>query len=105
MSASKTNFFQGIVLLLTEMSKPFTNLSKRVKKSEENLQKTEDQMDIIIKQHVDLVKQIKMISMLQTDIANQILQQHESVEELYKALGLKKDLSYYSFDLMNQEEH
>jgi len=43
--------------------------------------------------------------MLQTDIANQILQQHESVEELYKALGLKKDLSYYSFDLMNQEEH
>lgn len=62
-------------------------------------------MDIIIKQHVDLVKQIKMISMLQTDIANQILQQHESVEELYKALGLKKDLSYYSFDLMNQEEH
>jgi len=105
MSASKTNFFQGIVSLLTEMSKTFTSLSKRVEKNEEKLQKTEAQLDIIIKQHVDLVKQIKMISMLQTDIANQILQQHESVEELYKALGLKKDLSYYSFDLMNQEEH
>jgi len=62
-------------------------------------------MDIIIKQHIDLVKQIKMISMLQTDIANQIIHQHESVEELYKALGLKKDLSHYSFNLMNEEEH
>ena len=62
-------------------------------------------MNIIVDQHIELMKQIKLVSMLQTDIANQIVQQHESLEELYKVLGLKKDLSYYSFNLMNEKEH
>ena len=38
-------------------------------------------------------------------IAQQAVHQHESLEELYKALGLKKDLSYYSFNMMDAEEH
>jgi len=105
MSASKTNFFQGIVLLLKEMSKTFTDLSKRVDQNEKTQKKIENQLEIIAAQHLEVLKQIKMISMLQTDIANQVIQQHESLEELYKVLGLKKDLSYYSFNLMNEKEH
>ena len=35
----------------------------------------------------------------------QVVKQHSETESLYKALGLKKDLSYYSFNLMNEEEH
>ena len=62
-------------------------------------------MEIMVKQHLELLKQIKMVSMLQSDIAQQVLQTHERTEELYKALGLKKDISYYSFDIMNAEEH
>jgi len=62
-------------------------------------------MELIVTQHLELVKQIKMISMLQSDIANQVVQQHENTEQLYKALGLKKDLSYYSFNLQNEEGH
>ncbi len=65
----------------------------------------EAEMEIIVQQHLELVKQIKMVSMLQSDIAQQVVRTHESTEELYKALGLKKDLSYYSFDIMNGEEH
>ena len=62
-------------------------------------------MEIIVQQHVEMMHQMKMIGMLQTDIASQIVKQHEETEGLYKALGLKKDLSYYSFNLMNEEEH
>ena len=105
MSASKTNFFQGIALLLKEMSKTFTDLSKKTQANEQKIQKVEEQMEIIIKQHLDIVKQIKVVSMLQTDIANQVVRQHEELETLYKTLGLKKDLSYYSFNMMNEEEH
>ena len=31
--------------------------------------------------------------------------QHEEVQALYLALGLKKDLSYYSFNLNDEKEH
>ena len=105
MSASKTNFFQGIASLLKEMSKIFTDLSKRTTQTETKLELIEEKMEIITQQHLDIIKQIKMVSMLQSDIANQVVKQHEDLETLYIALGLKKDLSYYSFNLMDEKEH
>ena len=108
MSASKTNFFQGIVLLLKEMSKTFTALSNRMEKIEEAVVETkhlEGKMDTVLEQHSTLVKNVSALSMLQQDIAKQIVQQHQDVEALYLALGLKKDLSYYSFNITNMEEH
>ena len=90
MSASKTNFFQGIALLLKEMSKTFTDLSKKTQANEQKIQKVEEQMEIIIKQHLDIVKQIKVVSMLQTDIANQVVRQHEELETLYKAMDFRR---------------
>lgn len=105
MSASKTNFFQGIASLLKEMSKIFTDLSKRTTQTETKLELIEEKMEIITQQHLDIIKQIKMVSMLQSDIANQVVKQHEDLETLYIALGLKKDLSYYSFNIMDAEEH
>ena len=105
MSASKTNFFQGIVSLLKEMSKIFTDLSKRVVHNEKKIQKAESEMEIMITQHVEIIKQLKMVSNLQSEVAQQVVKQHEDTEALYKALGLKKDLSYYSFNMLNEEEH
>lgn len=105
MSVSKTNFFQGIALLLKEMSKTFTDLSKKTETNQQKIQKIEEQLEIVIQQHLDIIKQIKMVSMLQSDIANQVVKQHEDLETLYIALGLKKDLSYYSFNIMDAEEH
>ena len=108
MSASKTNFFQGIVSLLKEMSKTFTALSNRVEKVEIQVSETkklEQQLKLIAEQHALMIKNVHSISMLQQDIAKQIVQQHEEVQALYLALGLKKDLSYYSFNITNMEEH
>ena len=108
MNASKTNFFQGIVSLLKEMSKTFTALSKRVEKVEEKVavtNKLEEQFKLITEQHAVIIKNVHALSMLQQDIAKQIVQQHEEVQALYLALGLKKELSYYSFDISNMEEH
>ena len=65
----------------------------------------EDKMDTVLEQHSTLVKNVSALSMLQQDIAKQIVQQHQDVEALYLALGLKKDLSYYSFNITNMEEH
>ena len=112
MSASKTSLFSGIILALKAMWRTCTELSNKVEKIEV-LQETQDKknkamellMELIIKQHLDLVDQIKQISMLQADIAKQIINQHEDTEQLYKALGLKKDLSYYSFNTHLEEGH
>ena len=90
MSASKTNFFQGIALLLKEMSKTFIDLSKRVANHEQKIQKIESEMEIIVRQHLDIIQQIRMVSNLQSEIAQQVVKQHEDTEGLYKALGLKK---------------
>ena len=105
MSASKTNFFQGIALLLKEMSRTFTDLSKRVEKIETQMETMKTQHDLLIKQHIEMVSNLKSMSNLQSEIAQQVINQHEETESLYKALGLKKDLSYYSFNIMNEEEH
>ena len=108
MSASKTNFFQGIVLLLKEMSKTFTSLSNRVENIETRIvetKKVEERMDLLMAQHAEVIKNLHSLSMLQQDIAKQIVQQHEEVHNLYIALGLKKELSYYSFNMMDAKEH
>lgn len=63
------------------------------------------QSEMIVKQHLDLISQVKQLSLLQTEIANQVVAQHKSMEDLYIALGLKKPLSYYSFNITNAEEH
>ena len=108
MSASKTNFFHGIASLFKEMSKTFTDLSKRVEKIEEKVDETkkiEEQLVLLAEQHSIILKSVHQLSTLQQDIAKQIVKQHQDVEALYLALGLKKDLSYYSFDITNAEEH
>ena len=51
------------------------------------------------------VKNVKSITQIQGDIAKQIVNQHEEMEQLLKGLGLKKDLSYYSYNIMEQEGH
>ena len=67
--------------------------------------KLEDQMEQILEQHSTLIKNVHSLSSLQGDIAKQVVQQHEEVQALYLALGLKRDLSYYSFNMMDGEEH
>ena len=108
MSASKTNFYQDLALALKAMWKTCIKLSKRVNKIEEKQEKLDQmemKLDLITAQHIELVANIKSMANIQNEIANQIVSEHEKVEELYKALGLKKDLSYYSFNIMNAEEH
>jgi len=65
----------------------------------------EVKLDEIVRQHLEIVKQVKQISILQSDIAKQVINQHQETEALLKGLGLKKDLSYYSFNLHNEEGH
>ena len=69
------------------------------------IQNLEKQFKLIAEQHAIVVKNMHSLSLLQQDIAKQIVQQHEEVQALYLALGLKKELSYYSFNISNMEEH
>ena len=112
MSASNTNFLQGIVLALKAMWKTCINLSKKVDKIEnlqierqEKIGSLELQMAEVIKQHLEIMIQMKQITILQADMAKQIIAQHHETEALMKGLGLKKDLSYYSFNLHKERGH
>ena len=108
MSVSKTNLFSGIVLALKAMWKICTNLSSKVNKLEEDQKKLktmQTKLDIIATQHIEVVANLKAIANMQNEIAQQILVEHDKIEELYKALGLKKDLSYYSYNIMDAQEH
>jgi len=112
MSASNTNYLQGIVLALKAMWKTCTNLSKKASSLEEQQEITQKKMELmevkldeVVRQHLEIVKQVKQISILQSDIAKQVINQHQETEALLKGLGLKKDLSYYSFNLHNEEGH
>ena len=69
------------------------------------IQNLEKQFKLIAEQHAIVVKNMHSLSLLQQDIAKQMVQQHEEVQALYLALGLKKELSYYSFNISNMEEH
>ena len=108
MSASKTNYYQGIVLALKTMWKTCTKLSNKVNKLEEDQKKVElmeTKLNLIASQHIEVVANLKAVANMQNEIAQQILLEHEKIEELYKALGLKKDLSYYSYNIMDAQEH
>jgi len=61
--------------------------------------------ELLVQQHSNVVSQIKQLTVIQGEIAQQVVKQHEEIEALYIALGLKKDLSYYSFDMSNIQEH
>lgn len=78
---------------------------EQIEKKTMETKKLEDQMQLILEQHAQMIKNVHSLSMLQQDIAKQIVQQHEDVQALYLALGLKKDLSYYSFNMLDAEEH
>ena len=67
--------------------------------------KIEDQMEQLLEHHAMILKNIRSLADVQGDIAKQVVQQNEEVQALYLALGLKKDLSYYSFNMMHEEEH
>lgn len=74
---------------------------EQIQKSKE----TEQQMQEIVRQHLQVIKQVSQISLVQSDIAKQVIAQHNETEALLKGLGLKKDLSYYSFNLQHEEGH
>ena len=112
MSASKTSFLQEITLALKAMWKTCTNLSKKVilldKNQKKNLKKIETlelHIEEINHQNKIVVTQLSQVAQLQTDIAKQVVTQHHETEALMKGLGLKKDLSYYSFNLHQEEGH
>jgi len=65
----------------------------------------ETKVDEVIRQHLEVIRQVKQVSILQADMAKQIITQHHETEALMKGLGLKKDLSYYSFNILNGPEH
>lgn len=77
----------------------------KIEEHQEQAGLVNEQMEVIAKQHIDIIMQIKQVSQLQAEIAQQVVNQHKDVESLYIALGLKKDLSYYSFNIMDAEEH
>jgi len=69
------------------------------------MESMELKLDEVVRQHLEIIKQVKQVSLLQSDIAKQVINQHEETEALMKGLGLKKDLSYYSFNLYKEEGH
>lgn len=108
MSASKTDFYQGITLLLMEISKTYTNLLERVEAIEEKtseVKKIKEEFSVISEQQQIVLKNLQTISLLQQDIVKHFVEQHKDIEALYLALGLKRELSYYSFNSNDETEH
>ena len=81
------------------------SLDHRQNQIMEAQKETDVKLDEVVRQHIELINQIKSISLLQADMAKQIISQHEETDSILKGLGLKKDLSYYSFNLQNEEGH
>ena len=77
----------------------------KLEEEQKKIETMQAKLDLIATQHIEVVTNLKAMADMQNQIAQQILLEHEKIEELYKVLGLKKDLSYYSFDIMNAEEH
>ena len=65
------------------------------------ISEVEKQFIELSSQHVDMVTMQKEMSIIQGDIAKQLLLQHEQIDELLKALGLKRDLSEYSYHIFD----
>ena len=105
MSVSKTKFFLGIGYLFKEMLKIFTNLSKKTELVELQTKIVQRKIDNVKMTQDVIASQLLNISRTQSEIAKQVLKQNEQTEYLYQILGLKKDLSHYSFNMMDAEEH
>jgi len=80
-------------------------MEKIQKNNEDKIELLELQVGEIQDQRKIIASQVSQVAQLQTDIANQVIAQHHETEALMKALGLKKDLSYYSFNLHQEEGH
>ena len=78
---------------------------EKIEEKVDETKKIEEQLVLLAEQHALILKSVHQLSTLQQDIAKQIVKQHQDVEALYLALGLKKDLSYYSFNITDAEEH
>ena len=112
MSVSKTNFFQETISALKAMWKICTSLSKKVtqldlkqKKNKKKIGSLELKVQELEHQKLMMVEQLSQITQIQGDIAKQVVAQHNETEALMKGLGLTKDLSYYSFNLHQEEGH
>jgi len=77
----------------------------KLEEEQKTVAQMEKKVELIATQHIEMFANLKAMANMQNEIAQQVLLEHEKTEELYKVLGLKKDLSYYSFDMMNAEEH
>ena len=77
----------------------------KIAQAEIRMKTLDSQAEIIMQQHLEVIVQVKQLSKLQTEIAQQVVVQHEELEQLYIALGLKKPLSYYSYNMPDAQEH
>ena len=77
----------------------------KLEEDQKKVELMETKLNLIASQHIEVVANLKAVANMQNEIAQQILLEHEKIEELYKALGLKKDLSYYSYNIMDAQEH
>ena len=77
----------------------------KLEEAETRIKTLNASVEIIMQQHLEVITQVRHLSKLQTEIAQQVVVQHEELEQLYIALGLKKPLSYYSFNMTDAQEH
>ena len=89
----------------TSLSKKVIQLDLRQKQNKKKIEELESHIEEIAQQHTMVVTQLSHVAQLQGDIAKQVVNQHNETEALMKGLGLKKDLSYYSFNLHQEEGH
>ena len=80
-------------------------LNQSQTKTKTKLESLELQIEELEHQKKMMITQLSQLAQIQGEIANQVVTQHESTEALMKVLGLKKDLSYYSFNLHQEEGH
>ena len=80
-------------------------LEQNQKTNDDKIEFLELQIDELLEQQKTVISQVAQVAQLQTDIAKQVVSQHHETEALMKGLGLKKDLSYYSFNLHQEEGH
>ena len=80
-------------------------LDQKQKKTKNKVETLELQIEEMTHQKKMIISQLSQITQIQGEIAKQVVNQHESTEALMKGLGLKKDLSYYSFNLHKEEGH
>jgi len=76
-------------------------LKEKVKILERNQKALSETLALVSSQHVDLIKQQRQVAKIQQQLAEQIVIQQEQMEELLLALGIKKPLSYYSYNMQD----